>query len=303
MPFLSLNGWSLPIRDGGVVTSRMKRGDASRSPRGRMRSSRRDFIGEFAATTIELEIEDAEALEGLIDGAGHAWHFDGGLMSTNGLGPEPGASGAVPQFGYSTPSIRGGLIVTQASFALRYNVQFSDGWTVQWREYNGTTWRVCALTSSGKGYIDGVSTAGVGSTSTALSVAVVDGVLELGYTGVGTLSELTDVAAVPYEFSASLAASLSASVHSFSPLPRIKLSGDLVGGRRYVCVCRVTRSDVAQYRAPSGWQSNRKRVAFSVQALYEYEEPPTITGDTFYILQENGDKLLQENGDGLIQEY
>ena len=138
--------------------------------------------------------------------------------------------------------------------------------------------------------------------STAVSVDVVNGVVSLGYTGSGTVTGLADLVVLPVVVSQDMATSLSSTEYSFSPLPHVKASGDLVGGRRFVCDAKVMTSPFLQGFFDDANRNDVRRIAFMLRALYEYEEPDIITGQTFYILQENGDKLLQENGDGLLQE-
>ena len=302
MAFLEVNGWAIPILEAGKT--RLKLGDKSRSPAGDARYSEREHLGDYSATTGLLSSTVAEALKALLEGRGHAFRFGEGLQSFTGLQPEPGYAGLAMSATPPAP-LEGALDITQGSFRLRYNAQLGHSWTVQWREYDGVDWSIATLTSGGLSYLDGVATAGVGSTATALAAEVLDGVVRLSYSGSGALAGLADLVVLPYDVATGMAEAFHATNYNFSPLPLIRVSGDLVDGRVILCEAKVSNSPFVQAFLSQSWHGDSKQVAFAFSARAETVAPPAAppAEETFYLLQENGDRLLQENGDGLLQEF
>lgn len=85
MAFLTLNGWTIPIKRGGEVKPEYI-GDTGRAFDGTHLRDRRAIKRQWHFETIPLNRQDALALMGLLDGLGQSWHMaDGTLYSGKGL--------------------------------------------------------------------------------------------------------------------------------------------------------------------------------------------------------------------------
>jgi hypothetical protein len=86
VPFLALNGWTVPVVPGGgrqpVIV-----GDDGRSFAGTLMRDRRVIKDRWRFTSSIQQAIDALALRGLLLGLGHNWRWDGDLYSGKGLVP------------------------------------------------------------------------------------------------------------------------------------------------------------------------------------------------------------------------
>lgn len=145
--FLTLNGWGVPIAEGGAKRSgRQFVGPAaSRSNRGSMRRGERAHAWTDSFTTPVIDADTADALVGLLAGEFYHWPFDDvGLYSEGGgLGPVAvGYNAALyttsptPKFGtrYVRVSTSGGSIPWSV------DLNSASTWTFMfWHNYNNTS--------------------------------------------------------------------------------------------------------------------------------------------------------------------
>ena len=76
MAFLTINGWTVPVKDGGARLTYRQLGRQSRSYMGVLSGTYRSKVREWSLQTTIQDEATAEALEGLVDGTGHTWPFD-----------------------------------------------------------------------------------------------------------------------------------------------------------------------------------------------------------------------------------
>ena len=180
--FLTLNGWAVPVMDGGAKRSgRQFVGPAaSRSNRGTMRRGERAQAWTDSFTTPPIDADTADALVGLLAGEFYHWPFDDvGLYSEGGgLGPSPTGyatdtwtTAPTPKFG--SRYIRGNSAGNVAC-AWDVDLNYYDTWTFMWwHNYNNSfpaanSWNHYAVVCSAgsyRGYTNGVLTYGPSGTA------------------------------------------------------------------------------------------------------------------------------------------
>ncbi|NTX59567.1 hypothetical protein HUA74_02720 [Myxococcus sp. CA051A] len=88
MAFLTLSGIPIPLDAGSPLQYRQELlGEVRRSFAGQLRSSERARRWTYSGNTMPLVLEESLAMRNLIDGRGHSWSFDGGTVSSTGIGP------------------------------------------------------------------------------------------------------------------------------------------------------------------------------------------------------------------------
>lgn len=106
MPYLALNGFTVPVRATGATFENLALGEAYRSFGGQLVPNRRSLSREFEIQTTVDTPGAARSLVGLVQGEGHKWAFNSDLYSSKGLGPQAGyavtmsATGGVAGGGY-----------------------------------------------------------------------------------------------------------------------------------------------------------------------------------------------------------
>ena len=94
MPFLTINGLTIPISQGGQMNSR-KIGGVGRSIGGTYLEAVRAVKRQWQFRTTPMAQQDAVALIGLLNGQGAHFSFDADAVADNGLTPASGDTGAV----------------------------------------------------------------------------------------------------------------------------------------------------------------------------------------------------------------
>jgi hypothetical protein len=136
MAHLSVNGIALECSTSAWEPMRL--GEVARSlngaPRSSVRVRKRDY--RFTTDTTGTEVEEAQALQSLVEGEGHAWTFESDLASSRGLLPLA-TSGTV------TVGLVGGVhsqcLFAQAGAEVTWALGHSGSWTaLYFREESGT---------------------------------------------------------------------------------------------------------------------------------------------------------------------
>ncbi|RJS14611.1 hypothetical protein DRW03_34605 [Corallococcus sp. H22C18031201] len=217
MPFLSLNGLSVP-----VVEARRKQvniGSDSRAFGGAYRLGRRAVRQEWEFKTGPLPVPEAAALRGLISGDGHALSFDGDTYSSRGLG-QGGGGGVVVLGGRYVNALR-----LPSATSATWGMQLGATWTTLHHRFDGaaSTWRHFVSRSDGLRWMDGAPSAtGGGLTVSSGSLTL------LGAVG---LTDFDDVVALPFLVPDAWLEPLRAwhVARPWSALPYLSASGDFVG--------------------------------------------------------------------------
>lgn len=260
MPFLSLNGWTVPVADGQARTSNFKPGQRKRSARGRMRQSERYVRRTWLVETTVLTFEESEALMRLACGEGHFWDFADGLQASTSLTPLPGYSSSVRL----NPQAWGAFGKGCAQLGvLRYDVQARDDeWCALWWQWNASTlaWDGCALRSDGMGYLNGVRNDAVGGGNPP---NVTGGIFQFAGTGGFNFD---DLAFLPYKPSTSMLAAFTTATGKFGPCPLVRVTGDMVAGATVFCVGEVEAVPFRQGAKPT-WQNNLRTVRIKLREM------------------------------------
>jgi hypothetical protein len=107
MPFLALNGWTIPVMKGGAKRPIII-GDRQRAFDGTLNEDRRVIKEGWRFTTKHLDSEDATALVGLLLGRGQDFDFDSDLFSGKGL--SPGSTIGSRRFGIGVSDASTGVV-------------------------------------------------------------------------------------------------------------------------------------------------------------------------------------------------
>ena len=271
MPFLTINGYTVPVINGSPRRRIPTVGPRSRSFRGQIRDARRGARRMWDIEALFLDFDDAESLAHLVLGEGHhfGWGTDGGLQASTGLMPEPGA-GAVYLSDTNLVTFVGGA---QGDIFLRYDAQLIDSdWTIAWVENVGGA-KFAARRSDGAGFFDGSrddSTGRLNGPSNFL-VDVVDEVLTIGINVPSATGQiLHPLDALSWIASDGMIAEWGASisdVSSMAALPTVKISGDIIEEDQTLCVGQISGLDYIQKptAVPGvGWVNNAKILKFSL---------------------------------------
>ena len=132
MPFLTLNGLEVPVRNGSAQREADERiGEVTRAWGGQLRKSEQARKQAYACETPIVTAADAKAYRGLIEGDGHYWGFETDVYSSKGLGPSAGTaptiSNTIQQVGANSGRQTNGHSVT-------FPTELGSEWTVAvWR--------------------------------------------------------------------------------------------------------------------------------------------------------------------------
>ena len=229
MALLTLNG--VPVECEASEWESVTLGEVTRSFNGWPRDTGRVKKKDVRCTTGLLSLEAAEAVRGLVEGAGHVLSFEsatGSLYTSRELAPLSAAGAA-----RSTEGARHGLacltVAAGATLSWATGVQgYEDGHgtLLAWvREGPGVWKHVVATARSGAVYTNGVRTAPSGGYSYGRVQA---GVLELGdLSAQGVPTAFDDVVALPYTVPSAWVPHLYAwhAARAWAPLPYVVAQG------------------------------------------------------------------------------
>lgn len=281
MPFLTLNGHTISVFNATPRKTLTQKGSARRSFKGQIRDSRRNIRRAWRMDACFLDYEEAVSLENVIDGVGHYIGFTDGLEATTGLNPQPGFGAFILDLSLAIPStsISSGIrSAADPSFIIEYNAQLISKWTVQWRETtDGTNWSIITERSDGAIWADGVRNDSYVSLAT---LGVASGVATFT-DGNGDLEAMTDLAILPYEVTEDHILSWHSSTRPFSPLPVLRVEGDITQESVIWAVGNI--SDIKYIQKPReypgiGWLNNAKVISFELGEVNE-----SFISDTGYI--------------------
>ena len=246
MAFLTISGFEIPISAGGVSLNREAYGRQSVSYGGAQQPQRWGTTRAFDLSTPVTTRAKARALSGLIAGDGHSMPFDSTLYSSTGLGPNPGYGITMSATGGAV----GGYVQVTGGQSLTYTFKHNFDRTMMVCKYDGAAWNHYALTYD---------------YSTAITVQYKNGAVHtpvvgddinnffsynstFGYwqlegknsAGVASDSRYDQLVIAPYVMSADMIAAFDTEILtaglSFSPIPLLRVSGDMIpdGPQLYV---------------------------------------------------------------------
>lgn len=268
MSFLDVNGLSMPARANSVSRSASKRGTMSRSARGVLRDPRRGSRRRWSFDLSLLDDEEGRAIERMILGEGHVWHWSDGLEAATGLSVQPGLRGRIDLTATPYPELPHAMLLDTGDplEAMRIDPQLVDEWTiVAWTQESGTLLRRSdGIAYDGTGARDDTVLTNGGPAR--IYVTVADGVVTIDK-NVVALSQVNALAILPYLLSESLMAELALVTTPFGPAPVLHCSGDAFEESHVWCVGQV--DSVRFEQRPDGtsspvWVPNARTITVSL---------------------------------------
>ena len=239
MPYLSLSGFSVPVRATGATFANTALGEDSRAFGGQLVPSRRSLSRSFEIQTIVDTPGAARALAGLVQGEGHKWSFNSDLYSSKGLGPQAGytvtmsATGGVAGGGY--------VQVTSAQSIGWRSLQYGD-FTMMVYKYTGGAWHQYVYTydlstTTVAQYKDGASHSPVAGDNITNWFTYTSATGDFAFAGKdidGTNgnSRYDELVIVPYLMTAEMISAFNTETRTnsraFGEIPQLNVSGDII---------------------------------------------------------------------------
>ena len=220
MSFLRINGYVLPVVDGGAHVSRSAIGDATRTYSGAWTSTIRATKRRIEVETPPLAAALADALVGLVMGRGHVWHFNDATnwqYSTKGLGKSAGSGSSLAsgKFGRGVRIAAGG--------SLTWATELPTDYTLMVWYYTSGAWHHYIVRSDAAKWVDGVRN----DAASTPFLSVSSGSTVLGDTGAAGNQDFDDLVALPYLVHADMATTWGVAAAAFSDLSTLNVSGDV----------------------------------------------------------------------------
>lgn len=225
MPFLVIDGVTVPVKDGSARRKITRKGRTSRSILGVMRDGGRNGRLSISSETVCLDNAESLAVMNLILGYGHVGSFDGELNLSSSANPDVGGGAhlAIGQ-GWS-----GDALAVRSGSSISWSLQLGDEWTVFVRRRDATSgiWQRLVLRSDGQQWLNEVnSIAGVANCMTVASGAVTLRGATLA--NVSEESLYDELVALPWFCPDSILTQISACEQTHSPMPLVKAHGDVL---------------------------------------------------------------------------
>jgi hypothetical protein len=271
MPFITLNGYTIPIANASPRKKFSRRGERIRSVKGQLRDGRRGRRRGWSLMTICVEQEEGEAIENLVWGKAHVAHFFDGLNAETGLNPAAGWSGISMNMSVGLGLETGYLVLagSASSPSIQYDAQLDDEWTILGHEGTGA-WTGGALRDDGIGYLAGVQDNNAGSTATDVQISISGGVLTVSNANVASVN-LDQLVILPWKATEAMMAFWTAVTADafWGRAPVLAVAGDVIQEEKIYAFGQVNNSEFLQFGSASGWVNNGARVDFE---LMETEE-------------------------------
>jgi hypothetical protein len=277
LPFLTLNGWTVPVLDKTPSAGIAYHGELG--PRFSNRPSRvRTAIPRNWTFTAKFgRIDWADTLICLLEGRGHHFPFDRDAWSRpHSLGPDADPAAALPPTNYeivntltATPKFGYSFLRVKDGFTVIWDAELPDKWTVMvWRREAGV-WHHYAVRNDGSVWKNG----SLIGTPAVPWLVVSNGTVALVASGAD--EDFDDLVILPttaaYEFIEANAA-WAAAGNPFSDLPYINLQGDFLEQDSVEALGSHMRSKFVQRGLSIGWQNNEKKIEFT----FEEREQPAL---------------------------
>jgi len=271
MPFITLNGYTVPVESASPRKKFSRRGERTRSVKGQLRDGRRGRRRGWSLTTVCKEQEEGEAIENLVWGKAHVAHFFDGLNAETGLNPVTGWSGVSMSMSVGLGLETGYLILAGSAStpSIQYDAQIDDEWTILWHEGTGA-WAGGALRDDGTGYLSGVQNNNAGSTATDVQISVSGGILTITNASASSVN-LDQLVMLPWRASEAMMAFWTAVTADafWGRAPVLAVAGDIIEEEKFYGFGQVNRAEFVQFAGASGWVNNGSRIEFE---LMESEE-------------------------------
>lgn len=225
MPFLSINNQTVPVRDRTPSRKPSFKGRRERSRAGQMRDGRRDKKRRLSLTSVVSDIAAADALRHLIQGEGHYFSFDNGLDASTGLQPSLNATVKLVTSGGKF----NGFAEVESAGSMAIDAQLPEEWTVSaWiDDGTGAGFEAIALRSDNTQFESGVS----GSFGVQNVLSESSGILTIlgvDRAGANAAVKIDELVVLPWFAVDAQIAAWHGLATSFSPLPFLNITGDMI---------------------------------------------------------------------------
>jgi hypothetical protein len=234
MPFITLNGYTVKVVNGGAGRGLTRRGAKSRTYLGQAGDRTRGTRREWSLRTCITQHEEAETLINLINGVGHLAYFRRGFdCNRTGLQPEIGflENSRFDRTLTPFPDFDGGSLRTDADqFVARYRANLGREWTLLWYETEGLlgSWRQHVKRSDGAAWRDGVRDDSLWETFDGnFLFDVRAGNVELVGQG-GDVIGVHHLAMLPYKAADAVIEQWGVNTKPWGALPSLRMEGDLI---------------------------------------------------------------------------
>lgn len=279
MPFLTVNGFTFPVKIGSSGRSVSRRGKRRRAFRGQMRDAERGKRSDLRFSTCFDDFDTAKTFEHILNGEGHVVYFRDGLQASTGLNPEiidlSGSGFEIARAG-PFPGFDGGTFSSDAgAIVMRYDAQLCDEWTILWAEesFTDNTWRFLSRRHDGAFWQDGVRVDTQWLNGRGVpgewEVTVRNGKVELASNGAdgGALHHLV---ILPFHASDDFVEAFGTSTKPWGPMPALRVEGDALQTDHEFFFGRVKSIDyITVPSTVDGWGriSNGALVQFELEAI------------------------------------
>jgi hypothetical protein len=290
MPFLSINGITVPVEDASASRSISKKGSLSPSVSGILRNGTRALHRSWDLTICFSDYDEGKAFINLLEGNGHFWDFADGVEASTGLQPV-----AYPPMAIM-PNIWGlngrGVahvdafqsVIFQGHFKVNPSFEATN-WTILWNEAIGSGWKRAAKRSDGIGFFEGSRDDNVGESggTTWNRINVFDGnVVMYAQQASGTMG-LEDVLMLPWHVPNSwLEVWTSNPGPKLPSMPFLTATGDFISepfGTAYV-VGEITDVGYTQLSRNGTWINNALRISATIHEVDPYYVSSTTRQET-----------------------
>ena len=154
--FWRVNGFPLPIEDATPKLTHDQHGAAGPAVRNRPTRRRRGIPRRWIGTTGLFSEEEADSMEGLIEGHGHHFPFDDDAASTAGLNLEAGGSFTITTPGDDPPRFGRGYLQVDGS-SITWDARLIDGkHTISYWRATLPDWEQVVVRADGAKWLAGV---------------------------------------------------------------------------------------------------------------------------------------------------
>ncbi len=281
MPFLRINGWTIPVANATPTHELTVTGRRDRSHRGQLRSSERFHRRRWNVKAVVKDHDDAHSIEGLVAGRAQFFDLADGLQAATGLMPlPPGAIGGATILPGTTGAFGDGVLSVPAATVgtvVAWDAQIGAEWTVMFMRSVAGDFLGHAVRSDGSSYVDGAASSTFGhpaaSGGDGVYVRVTDGVAEIVKDGTAADEIFDDVSILSYRASDSMLEQVTQEASlglKFGPAPFVRCDGDLVGASSIICRGTVSGTEIVTKpsRLPLlGWVNNARIVSFTLEEV------------------------------------
>lgn len=272
MPFMRLNGITIPVTPGSVQARTLPFGPRARMHSGDMRDGKRGFIDQYPGRTKPLTWERANVIRKLIEGRGHVWAFDSDLYTSRGLGPSSAPSVTLN----TTGGKFGGHIIVGTGTSLIYTLPTKyEEWSLMFYSQpppGGGAWVFYIHDSTGYARKNDAAL-GVGE--------LIDNMVIVDNTGATTVVDIMgqdidgtpgnqwydSVVLLPYVLTAADFTDLYNWDQAPGLLPTVKLDGDIVDADSLlVKLTGNVQRDYTPFGDGTAWQSNGQTLGFVLES-------------------------------------